>query len=151
MIDGGLESDQYMLGDNILFAPMFVGAKARTVRLPAGKWYEYKTGKYVGSAQTLTITPSLSDIPLYVRGGTAIPTNLGSLRAKSSKPYQLRCYGDGPFLSNLYEDDGTSFAFEKGDFLMSNLKIENGVVDSKVADGKRTKLSRKIDLVTIIP
>lgn len=36
LIDGGEETDQYLLGDDLLAAPMFAGATARTVRLPAG-------------------------------------------------------------------------------------------------------------------
>ncbi|MEI8282594.1 MAG: glycoside hydrolase family 31 protein, partial [Armatimonadota bacterium] len=97
LIDGGVESDQYMLGDNLLFAPMFVGANTRTVRLPAGKWYDYSSGKFAGSSQTITIAPSLSEIPLYVRGGAAIPTIPGALRSGSTKPCLLRCYGEGPY------------------------------------------------------
>ncbi|MFM2231507.1 MAG: hypothetical protein RJB31_208, partial [Bacteroidota bacterium] len=65
--------DQYMMGDNILVAPMFAGEKTRTVYFPEGKWYDFYTGEYVAENQPLVITASLEKIPLFVRDGGIIP------------------------------------------------------------------------------
>jgi alpha-D-xyloside xylohydrolase len=116
LVDGGTETDQYLLGDNLLVAPMFTGERTRKVRLPRGKWYKYETGEYFGSNETISISPKLSEIPLYARGGTLIQTKPQATRATLSGPIQLRCFGDKPYKGVSYEDDGTSFAFEKGDY-----------------------------------
>jgi alpha-glucosidase (family GH31 glycosyl hydrolase) len=140
LVDGGEETDQYLLGDNLLFAPMFTGEKSRKVRLPKGKWYDYSTGRYIGSVETITISPSLTEIPLYVRGGTCIPTNQPSLRVKTNKPYLLRCYGEEPYSGMIYEDDGTTFAFEKGEFNLSSMLISGN-------EAKITELEGKTNLI----
>src|SRR6185503_5630445 len=70
--DEGLK-DQYMMGDNILVAPLFAGEKTRRVYLPAGRWYDFYTGELAGEHEVITITPGLDKIPLFVRDGGIIP------------------------------------------------------------------------------
>ena len=65
--------DQYMIGDALLVAPIAPGAKARTVVLPAGKWFDFYTGRLAGEGQTITVTPPLSQIPLFVKDGGLVP------------------------------------------------------------------------------
>ena len=118
LVDGGLETDQYLLGDNLLVAPMFPGQKVRTVRLPAGKWVEYETG--VAVEGTITVKPPLDVIPIYVKENAAIPMfppdtlNLSTLSPET--PYMLKLFGPGPWHGKIYEDDGSTFGYEKGDF-----------------------------------
>ena len=146
LVDGGQETDQYMIGDNMLFAPMFSGEKSRKVRFPKGKWYEYATNKYVGSLNQLVITPKLNEIPLYVRGGTFVQTNEKSARADSKGRYGINCYGDGPYEGTIYEDDGSSFDYEKGDFFFGTVVAsEKTKVVTRLA-GKRTEMKRSWDL-----
>jgi alpha-D-xyloside xylohydrolase len=136
IIDGGQETDQYLLGDYLLFAPMLTGTKTRKIRLPKGKWYDYKTGQYVGSDQVISVSPSLSEIPLYVRGGTFIPTAPPSTRTISNHEYVFRCYGEGPFAGQLYQDDGTTFAYEQGAYNLSSLTISGDEAKAKTLEGK---------------
>jgi len=109
--------DQYMMGDNVLVAPMFTGEKTRKVYLPAGKWYDFYTGEPAGENETITITPGLEKIPLFVRDGGIIPMIPAQRQApRPGEKVQLivRHYGkaDGSFV--LYDDDGVSFNYEKG-------------------------------------
>jgi len=127
LVDGGLETDQYLLGNDLLVAPMFAGEKSRTVRLPAGRWYDYMSGAYVGSSETITVSPTLDQIPLFARGGSGIPIrapvwNLASVPAEA--PYIVRVYGDGAWSCPLYVDDGHTFAYERGDFGLWELGSE---------------------------
>lgn len=152
LVDGGTEIDQYMLGDDLLVAPVFVGEASRKVRLPKGKWYDYVTGVFVGEATTITINPKLDQIPLYVRGGAAIPTFVDStnvLKSLAEGKVMLRCYGDGPFRGLLFEDDGTSFGYEQGGYGLFDVRINDGKVSSNRVSGKHTTLKLQLQSKSI--
>jgi alpha-D-xyloside xylohydrolase len=109
--------DQYMMGDNILVAPMFAGEKTRTVYFPEGKWYDFYTGEYVAENQPLVITASLEKIPLFVRDGGIIPMVPPHFHAPApgeKMALEIRHYGKIPANAELYDDDGISFDYEKG-------------------------------------
>lgn len=109
--------DQYMMGDNILVAPMFAGEKTRTVYFPEGKWYDFYTGEYVAENQPLVITASLEKIPLFVRDGGIIPMVPPHFHAPApgeKMALEIRHYGKMPANAELYDDDGISFDYEKG-------------------------------------
>ena len=153
LVDGGLETDQYLLGDNLLAAPVAAGQKSRSVRLPAGEWYDYRSGTYVGSHQTIRISPKLDEIPLYVRGGSAIPTYHGQLHVaaySASEPYHLRCYGKGPWRAAVYDDDRVTYAFEKGNYGLFDVTIDGQAATATHRAGKWTTLqgALQIDLMT---
>ncbi|MGE9289689.1 MAG: TIM-barrel domain-containing protein, partial [Puniceicoccales bacterium] len=65
---------QFMIGDNLLAAPIVAGESEKEVYLPAGLWWEFETGLPVKGGQTIRIkNPSLETIPLYVRDGAILP------------------------------------------------------------------------------
>lgn len=118
--------DQYMMGDNILVAPMFEGETEREVILPAGKWYDFYDGKYAGSNEIIKVAPGLEKIPLYVKDGGIIPMMPVRRQAPGKGEMvdlEVRHYGmrEGNF--TLYDDDGTSFDFEKGEYSKVDIKV----------------------------
>lgn len=117
---------QYMMGDAMLVAPMFAGEESREVVLPPGKWYDFYTGEYVGEHKTITVSPGLEHIPLFVRDGGIIP--MIESRNRMPKPGEtleltVRHYGTSPGQSRLYDDDGTTFDYEKGTFSWATLRV----------------------------
>jgi alpha-D-xyloside xylohydrolase len=151
LVDGGTETDQYMLGDDLLVAPVFVGQTTRTVRLPAGNWYDFATGRRVGNGELITLEPSLATLPIFVREKAAIPMfppllHLTHIPKEAS--YSLRCFGPGPWHCSVFEDDGTSYAYEKGQFGMfqTTVGVDHKVV-TKAVGGKWKSLSRSADVV----
>ncbi|MEX2235141.1 MAG: TIM-barrel domain-containing protein [Cyclobacteriaceae bacterium] len=118
--------DQYMMGDNILVAPMFAGEKNRLVYLPAGKWYDFYTGALAGENETINITPRLDKIPLFVRDGGILPMIPPQRQAPTpTQKTQLiiRHYGEATGIFTLYDDDGVSFDYEKGEFSFVTLSV----------------------------
>lgn len=118
--------DQYMLGDYLLVAPMFASDTKRTVVLPRGDWYDFYTGEWVGNGSVLEITPGLSKIPLFVKEGgmiPMIPALLHTPKKGASLPLTIRYYGKTEHTSTLYDDDGESFDYEKGEFGIATLKV----------------------------
>lgn len=130
--------DQFMLGDNLLVAPMFAGDKSRKVILPAGKWYDFYTGKLAGAGTVIEVAPGLDQIPLFVRDGGIIPLIPAAMRAPKRDevlPVEVRHYGESAGRSSLYDDDGETFDYERGAFTWTGLVANpeaNGSLQGKV-------------------
>ncbi len=123
------QNDQFMLGPSILVAPYYEDQLLkRTVKLPAGNWYDFYTGEFAGNGITIEVsTPER--IPLFVREGAVIPLlskHIDNSRDAYGHPLEVRHYGkeDGSF--ELYEDDGKTFNYEKGDYSLRSLRFEKG-------------------------
>lgn len=119
--------DQYMLGDYLLVAPMFAGESTRSVVLPEGDWYDFYSGDWVGNGSVLQITPGLSRIPLYVKEGgiiPMIPPVLHTPKKGEILPLTIRHYGKAESAATLYDDDGESFDYEKGQYAVAALKVK---------------------------
>jgi alpha-D-xyloside xylohydrolase len=118
--------DQYMFGDSLLVAPIPPGVKTRKVLLPAGKWYDFHTGKYAGANETIEVTPSLATMPVFVKDGALIPMiepRLHAPAAGETVALEVRHYGEAPGSLSLYDDDGETFDFEKGAFSWTGLTV----------------------------
>jgi alpha-D-xyloside xylohydrolase len=119
--------DQYMAGDYLLVAPLFTGQQTRKVILPKGKWYDFYTGAFVGDGQVITVTPGLDKIPVYVKDGGIIPMMKPMLHAplpNEKVDLNVRYYGEKPAKYMLYDDDGESYNYEKGDYSWREIKVE---------------------------
>lgn len=69
--------DQYMLGNDVLYAPLFESDKAkREVYLPQGKWMDYTSSKIVEGGKPVD---SESDYPIYIREHSLIQLSWGYL------------------------------------------------------------------------
>ena len=122
--------DQYMVGDQLLVAPMFAGDTTRQVILPAGRWYDFYTGAPVGAGEVITVKPGLERIPIFARDGAIVPMlaedRLHAPRAGESVALEVRYYGTAPGLFSLYDDDGATFDFERGELSWTELAVERG-------------------------
>ena len=116
--------DEYMFGPDFLVAPVTdQGATSRRVYLPAGTdWYNYWTNERVKGGQTVDVAAPIDTIPLFVRAGSILP--LGSEILSTAEPQKIatvRVYpgADGDF--TLFNDDGHTYAYEKGDSRITHL------------------------------
>jgi alpha-glucosidase (family GH31 glycosyl hydrolase) len=119
--------DQYMAGEYLLVAPLFTGQKTRKVVLPKGRWYDFYTGAFAGDGEVLTIEPGLNKIPVYAKDGAIIPMMnplLHAPKAAEKVNLEIRFYGSKPSKYMLYDDDGETFNYEKGDYSFRELKVE---------------------------
>jgi alpha-glucosidase (family GH31 glycosyl hydrolase) len=125
-------SAQYLLGDNLLAAPIVspgVGpgkVAKQSVWFPSGAWFNLFTGeRFEGNTHSL-VTADLNEMPLYARGGVPIPMQPYTPRMATTPISQLRvlCYpgADGQTqTSSLYEDDGRSEEYQKSGFARTPL------------------------------
>lgn len=119
--------DQYMAGEYLLVAPLFTGQKTRKVVLPTGKWFDFYTGEYAGDGEVLTVTPGLDKIPVYVKDGAIIPMMpplLHAPKAGEKVDIEFRHYGEKPGKYLLYDDDGETFNYEKGNYSWRTIVVE---------------------------
>ena len=116
--------DSYMFGPSLLVAPFLLEHKgSREVYLPAGTdWFEFTTGQRHQGGQAVKVDVALDpngieNIPLFVRANSLIPLAAPVPFVDESTIFQIsiRAYGENPEPFCLYEDDGVSFDFEKGD------------------------------------
>jgi alpha-glucosidase (family GH31 glycosyl hydrolase) len=112
--------DEYMWGKSVLVAPVVEqGASSRQVYLPAGGWYDFWTQERVEGGREISRSVDLETMPLYVRAGSLLP--LGPVKQftgeRVDEPLSIFIYpgSDASFL--LYEDDGFSFNYRRGEWM----------------------------------
>ncbi len=100
--------DELLVGDHLLLAPLTAEMTVRTVYLPAGNWYDYRTGERFAGSRTLEIRPALEEIPLFVKEGTLMPWARSVEHITPATRFQLepRCYGRAVRPFRLYDGDG---------------------------------------------
>ena len=137
--------DQYMAGEYLLVAPMFVGETSRKVVLPEGNWYDFYTGDYVGNGETITVSPGLERIPVFVKDGGIIPMMEAVLHAPRSGQkvnLEIRHYGKSDGACRLYDDDGETYDYEKGVCSWRNIKVKrqkNGKLKGSISKSESGK------------
>jgi len=113
-------NDEYLFGPSILVAPVYqFNVRTRSVYLPAGaQWYNFNSGELISGGQQVTVKAPLSRMPLFVKAGAIIPTIpvIEHADEMNEQPITLNVFtgADGDF--DLYEDDGVSYGYERGEY-----------------------------------
>jgi alpha-D-xyloside xylohydrolase len=116
--------DEYMFGPDLLVAPVTEqGATTKRVYLPAGAdWYNYWTNERLRGGQWIEASAPIETIPLFVRAGSILP--LGApidSTSQSQRLEKLRVYPGADADFALYNDDGRTYAYEKGESQITHL------------------------------
>lgn len=128
-------SDQYMFGPSLMVCPVYeYGATSRSVYLPKGKfWYDYYTDSVFVGGQTIEADAPYERIPLFVPSGAILVSgndvNYVDEHATDVLTVDMYAGSDGRFF--LYEDDGTTNAYQDGVFSLIPIMFtenEHGVV-----------------------
>jgi alpha-glucosidase (family GH31 glycosyl hydrolase) len=137
--------DQFMFGPSMLVAPFYDKTGwARDVRLPEGRWYDFRTGAYAGSGGRVKAVSRQGEIPLYVREGSLIPMlkePVTNTDQAYGRPLEVRFYGRTGGTFDLYEDDGKTFDYEKGRYRIRRLTVSKdangvfGLTETIIKDG----------------
>ena len=126
---------QYMLGDFLL-----VSAYSDQVSLPEGTWYDFWNGKPATGPGTIPveITPRHGG-GLLVKSGAIIPTwpVYDHVEKGWSPEVGLLVYPASSSTFTLYEDDGVSLGYRKGQFARTRLTSETNGKTVKLTIGPR--------------
>jgi alpha-glucosidase (family GH31 glycosyl hydrolase) len=111
--------DEYLWGPSLLIAPIVEkGARTRTLYLPQGNWYDFWTEKSIEGSLEITRPVDLATMPIYVRGGAILP--MGPVKQfaieRLREPIDLVVYPGVDAQMELYENDGLTFNFRRGEF-----------------------------------
>jgi len=142
--------DEYMYGPAFLVAPVTdQGATHRTVYLPAGcDWYNYWTNERLHGGQTIVADSPVETLPLFVKAGSIVP--LGS-EVDSTQQMQtissLRVYPGANASFSLYDDDGKTYAYEKGGGSVTKLTWDDAEHQLK---HEGTSVSSELDKATVV-
>lgn len=111
-------NDEFMFGSQILVAPVVEqGQNAKMVYLPEGEWVDYHTREKVVGPKRFIREASLDICPIYVKAGAIIPNYTVQNYVGEKEQSTLLLYvtkGNNTYIH--YQDDGESFAYEKGIF-----------------------------------
>ncbi|MEJ2008203.1 MAG: glycoside hydrolase family 31 protein [Acidobacteriota bacterium] len=116
---------EYMFGPAFLVAPVYKqGHTSREVYLPAGTdWYNYWTRERLHGGQTIRAEAPIDILPLFVRAGSIVPNGAPILSAKEpQKIAKIQVYPGADAGFDLYDDDGVSYAYEKGEYHLTELR-----------------------------
>ncbi len=121
-------SDEYLWGRDILVAPVVEqGANFRKLYLPHGAWYDFWTRERIEGGREFMRPVDLETIPLYVRAGSILP--LGPVKQytaeQSDQPLSISIFPGADSLFLLYEDDGRSFNYRRGEWMGLRLRWDD--------------------------
>lgn len=144
--------DEYLYGRDVLVAPVVEkGATSRSVYLPHGKWFDFWTKEAIEGGREITRNVDLETIPLYVRAGAVLP--IGPIKQytadKVDAPLTVWVHpgADGAF--SLYEDDGNTFNYRRGEFMRIEMNWNDGrrELSMRLAKGSRMMAPEKRRIV----
>ena len=120
--------DQFLLGPSLLVSPVTKrGATTRSVYLPrrekddaggaAAGWFDFWTGVHRPGGERFDAAAPYESLPVFVKGGSILP--MGPERQHTGEspdgPLTLWVYTGADARFELYEDDGASYGYEKGE------------------------------------
>ena len=112
-------SDQWMFGPALMPCPIYeYKASSREVYFPEGGWYDLYSGEYIQGAHSQVVPAPYERIPLFVRAGSIIPFG-PEMEWSGEKPaddIRLFIYSGADADFTLYEDDGLTYGYEKGQY-----------------------------------
>ena len=120
---------QFTFGPAFLVAPVVEPrARRRKLYLPRGAWYDFWTGRRWEGGRTVNVEAPLDTLPLFVRGGSLIPMGPDVLFA-DQRPLDevtLHVYPGRDAAFELYEDDGDTYAYERGAYARTPILYREG-------------------------
>lgn len=67
------QTDVFMLGDEVLLAPVVDAGERRRLELPRGIWTDFRTNQEYRGNQTIEVDAPAGRVPMFVRNGWIVP------------------------------------------------------------------------------
>ena len=121
--------NQYFLGSSMLISPIvklndpLINRTIQRFYIPEGIWYDFKTGKkFVGNKKYVSFY-KIEDYPVFVKAGGIIPlSGINDLMSTNvPKELEIHVFPGQSNSYNLYEDDGITNNYQKGNYSITNI------------------------------
>ena len=130
MYDDELYKDQYFFGSTFLVSPIttkkdyLMNRVIQKFYIPDGTWYGFFTGKqYKGNKKYVSFYRD-HEYPVFVKAGAIIPMTLkGSNDTSAPSKTELQIFPGASNTYSIYEDDGESNAYLRGEYLITNVEF----------------------------
>jgi alpha-glucosidase len=119
--------NEFMCGASLLVIPQESGVSFAKIYLPQGEWYNAYTGERSGGGQEKLIELTADRLPVFVKAGSIIPRQsvVQSTSEAPSDTLDLHIYQGKEANSFVYyEDDGATYAYEKGGFYQRTIHLD---------------------------
>ncbi len=122
--------NQFFFGSELMVCPITEKLDPKTnlakvdVWLPKGKWTDIYTGAVYEGDKKITMYRGIESIPVFAKEGAIIPMSKDDINNDWTNPKDMviRIFsGKGDF--TLYEDDGETNAYKKGNFAKTRLAV----------------------------
>ncbi|MDE2055520.1 MAG: glycoside hydrolase family 31 protein, partial [Xanthomonadaceae bacterium] len=120
--------DAWLFGQWLLVSPVVEqGQTTKRIYLPAGTWTDWFTGKTYAGGQTIDQpmdAKTWRDIPLFIRAGAIIPMQpvMDYVDQHPVTTVTVQVFpSDHPTHFDYYDDDGESYAYEKGVYFLQTM------------------------------
>ncbi len=130
------KDDLFLFGDALLVAPVIEErATKRGVYLPAGEWYDYWSNEKISGGKDITVDAPIDKLPLFVKAGSIIPTQqvVQYTDEEPIDPLTLEIFPGDVAQTEWYEDDGISFDYKKGNYMLRKATFNQTKENMKVA------------------
>lgn len=137
---------QFLLGEDLLVAPVFEESGERSVYLPEGEWVDHWTGERHAGGRTVERTADLGTLPLYVRAGSVVPGREPTESIEPGTPAELHLratLADGSAVGEYYDPE-TDALVEAG------VSVADGTADVTVPDVAAERVVVELDAETAV-
>jgi len=119
------DDHDFLFGPDFYVAPAVTeSTDAQKILLPEGEWYDFWTLEKYTNKDQINLYPRIDELPLYVRAGAIVAMQplVQSTGEKPVGPLELRVYLPSDTSAKdcrgaLYQDDGHTFAYTRGELL----------------------------------
>jgi alpha-glucosidase len=119
--------NEFMCGASLLILPQESGVSFAKIYLPQGDWYNAYTGERFSGGQEKLIELTADRLPVFIKAGSIIPRQsvVQSTSEAPSDTLDLHIYqGKEANSFEYYEDDGATYAYEKGGFYQRTIHLD---------------------------
>lgn len=121
--------DQYIMGDSILVAPVTKeDNNKRKIYLPKGDWYYFWSNTIYEGGRSYEMDVDINQIPFFIKKGSILPfaQPVQFVTKDTCFDIAVKCYGENCCDFVLYEDDGTTYNYSKGEYNTIRLGYNDG-------------------------
>lgn len=119
--------NQYLFGPSLLVIPAKSTQTLVRAYLPKGKWYFFYNDKEYPGGRELPVPAPLDKLPVFVKAGAIIPVQKQVLNTAQYPGDTLEIHfyrAEKTSRYTCYEDDGTTYDFENGDFYLRTIQYD---------------------------